>query len=337
MNNKQHVLAMFLALFLVTSQVGATPFSSLYVFGDSLADIGSSPSAVFSIYKLLGGQCDPGHPCPPYSEGRISNGPVSVEYLADSILPGGGASTHFFSFATAGSTTGIGNFGDGGSVNEAGTFGLPGMAQQIGFYLPNYGRAEADALYFVWGGANDLLTGDSPNTAAKNVSSIVGALALNGVQHILVPNLPDLSLTPFVQSQDESIRLNAQNFSVDFNQQLASQLGDLSSLFPATDIVQFNTFNLFNDIVQNPAAYGFTNAAEACLTLAGVCANQNEYVFWDDFHPTTQLHAFFGSAFVSQVPLPASIFFLMASLVSLCFSRQRLMKKTDGSFTLLAK
>lgn len=81
---------LLIALLIFFSVVGSTwsmPFSSMYVFGDSLSDGGSSPSAVLSIYKLLGGNCDPSHPCPPYFEGRYSNGVVAAEYLAQQILP----------------------------------------------------------------------------------------------------------------------------------------------------------------------------------------------------------------------------------------------------------
>ncbi len=66
----------------------AAPFTSLYSFGDSLSDAGDSPSAVTSLYKILGNNCDPTHLCPPYFDGRISNGPVASEQLASKLFPG---------------------------------------------------------------------------------------------------------------------------------------------------------------------------------------------------------------------------------------------------------
>ena len=59
-------------------------------------------------------------------------------------------------------------------------------------------------LYFIWGGANDYLTNDSPVEAAQNIGGYVSALAAAGAQHFLVPNLPDLSLTPL--SQEKAMR-----------------------------------------------------------------------------------------------------------------------------------
>lgn len=82
-------LVSFLAFLLTATNVWAMSFSGLVAFGDSLSDAGSNPSAVLSIYNLLGGNCDPFHSCPPYFDGRYSNGPVAAEYLANSMLPGG--------------------------------------------------------------------------------------------------------------------------------------------------------------------------------------------------------------------------------------------------------
>src|SRR5512143_1503405 len=292
-------LVSFLAFLLTAASAWAVPYSWLYAFGDSLSDAGNSPSAVLSIYKLLGGQCDGYHPCPPYYDGRYSNGPVTVEYLANSILPGGATPANFFDFAVAGSTTGIGNFGDGGTASTSGTYGLPGMSQQVASYLTaSSGTADPNALYFMWGGANDFLTAGDPILAAQNIATHVVELATAGATHILVPNLPDLGLTPFVQSV--GLQTQAHAFSTVFDATLAFQLGNLSQLFPAADIIQFNTYSFFNDVVLNPASYGLANSQDACLTSlvpVALCANPASYVFWDDFHPTTAADAIIATAF----------------------------------------
>lgn len=320
MNFNKNIISLFFALSIGSGSVGATSFSNLTVFGDSLSDIGASSSAVFSIYKILGGNCDPGHPCSPYYDGRFSNGPVAVEYLADSILPGGANSSNFQSYAIAGSTTGIGNYGDGGSVDSYGNFFLPGMEVQATYYLSSI-NTNSDALHLIWGGANDYLTGDSSTGAAQNITDFVERFATEGAKNILVPNLPDLSLTPFVQSQGSFVINGAHDFSLEFNQALSGHLDDLSSLFPATNIFQFDTFTLFNDIFQNPAAYGFANTDDACVMLPDVCVDSAGYLFWDDFHPTTQVHNIFASAMTSSVPIPISILFFATGLLSLLFAK----------------
>lgn len=331
MNIKQTSIAAFLAFLLTGANVGATSFNSLYSFGDSLSDGGGSDSAVISIYKLLGDNCDPGHPCPPYFDGHYTNGnifngnAVAVEYLANSILPGGANPANFHNFAVSGATTGIGNYGDGGTVVQPGAFGLPGMAQEIGLYSAlSGGVADPNALYFVWGGANDFLTGDSATVAAQNIGGIngyVAALAAAGAEHFLVPNLPDLGRTPYVQSVP-GLEAVAKAFSTSFNSELATQLGNLNSLFPSTDIVQFDTFSFFNDLSSNPANYGFTDAVNACLSGSVVtglvtCANPDEHIYWDDFHPTTRTHALFATEFARAVPEPQIIVLLSVSLIAM--------------------
>jgi phospholipase/lecithinase/hemolysin len=317
MQRKLASLVAGLVFLLTGANVWATAFTGLYAFGDSLSDSGSSPSSVLSIYNFLGG-CDPFHPCPPYYEGRYSNGPVAVEYLADSILPGGATPANFYNFAVSGATTGVGNYGDGGTATNPGAYGLPGMYQEIGLYLTTSGgTADPNALYFVWGGANDLLTLDSPVLAAQNIAGYVGALAAAGAEHILVPNLPDLSYTPFVQS--EGLQALAQAFSVGFNTELAAQLGGLNLLFPGTDIIQFDTFSFLNDVVLNPANYGLANSQDACLPsiMVAPCADPDNYVFWDVFHPTTRADAIIASAFAEAVPEPGTVALFAVGLFAL--------------------
>ncbi|MGA7179583.1 MAG: SGNH/GDSL hydrolase family protein [Thiobacillaceae bacterium] len=317
-------LATLIASLLLGTSVWATPFDGLYVFGDSLSDAGNNPSAVLSIYKILGtfynvpGVCDPGHPCPPYDSGRYSNGPVAAEYVANAILPGGANPTNFFSFAVAGATTGIGNYGDGGKAGSKGAYGLPGIAQEIGLYNSlSGGVADPNALYFVWGGANDFLTLDYPTLAAQNIAAYVAELAGEGATHILVPNLPDLGLTPYVQSLGSTAVATAQGFSQLFNTTLAGLLDNLDSQFPNADIIQFDTYSFLNDVVANPARYGFTDTQDACLSSQLVpCANPNQYVFWDGFHPTTQADAVIAAAFASAVPEPSTIALLAAGLLA---------------------
>lgn len=317
-------LAAFCIGLLTAANVWAMAYTGLYALGDSLSDAGNSPSAVLSIYKLLGGNCDPYHPCPPYDGGRYSNGPVAVEHLANAVLAGGATPANFFDFAVAGSTTGVGNYGDGGSASSAGGYGLPGMAQQAGIYLSlSGGVADPNALYFVWGGANDFLTLDSPVLGAQRIAGYVGALAAAGAMHILVPNLPDLSLTPFVRTM--GLQAQAQAFSLGFNATLATQLAGLAALYPTTDIIPFDTYAFLNGVVANPAAYGFSDAQNACLASlpAGPCADPGSYVFWDDFHPTTRADAVIAAAFARAVPEPGTLALVVLGLAALALGGGR--------------
>ena len=140
------VIALFMLL-MGGSASAATSFSSLVVFGDSLSDAGDNPSAVTSLYKILGGHCDVlFHPCPPYDDGRISNGPVAAEHLAESLFPGAVSTTNYRSYAVAGATSGSDNTG-----NDIG-FGIlnfPGIKQEVDDYMRDSGAtADANAFWY---------------------------------------------------------------------------------------------------------------------------------------------------------------------------------------------
>ena len=319
-------LATFSVLLFTGGSAWAATFSSLYTFGDSLSDIGDSPSAATSIYKLLGDNCDPSHPCGPYFHGRFSNGPVATEYLAGSLFPGGVNSTNFRSYSVGGATSGVGNSGDGGSATKEGGFDvlgvglkpLPGMQRELERYLSDSGGvADPNALYVVWGGHNDYLTHDSPVAAAQNIGSYVGTLAAAGARNFLVPNSSDLGQTPEARINDNVAQ--AQAYSIVFNNELSAQLGGVHSTFPTADIHQFDTYSFVNNIIHDPAAFGFTDATNACVSLLSPsCDNSDTHLFWDSVHPTTLAHSLLGAAFASAVtsvvPEPEVFSMLVAGL-----------------------
>src|SRR5512136_343092 len=62
---------------LICGKLSATPtFSGMWIFGDSLSDVGN-------LYLATGGTQPPASN---YWQGRSSNGPVWVEYLAPKLL-----------------------------------------------------------------------------------------------------------------------------------------------------------------------------------------------------------------------------------------------------------
>ncbi len=92
---------------------GQAPFDEFIVFGDSLSDTGN-------VFISLGVP-----PSPPYFDGRFSNGPVTVEHVADqlgfpALLPSIIGGTNF---AWGGAETGPG-FGSSGTPNLGRRSGL---------------------------------------------------------------------------------------------------------------------------------------------------------------------------------------------------------------------
>ena len=284
---------LLLAVLLAVPSAGeASSFSQLIVYGDSLSDNGN-------IFAASGGAFPPA----PYAQ-RMSNGPVAVEYMAATLgLP-------LVDLAFAGATTGTSNV-----LNGA----LPGMLQE----LLGGPAVDPSALYVVWGGANDFLSLPSDPVAAAtasvaNLMFIVDGLTAGGAQEILVPGLPDLSLTPRARALDPATQIALHQLSQFFNGLLLNDL----LLRPNTTF--FDTSALLAAIVANPATYGFTNATDACKSppdagLPGVvCADVGTYVFFDDIHPTTAGHATLGGQFAAAVPAavpePSSILLVVVGV-----------------------
>lgn len=263
-----------LALIFLSKQALSYPYSEIYLFGDSLSDTGR----LFAATNL---------PPAPYFEGRMSNGKLWIEELADTLNLTYNPDTNF---AWAGATSGTTNlFGDD----------LPGLQQQLDSYLKNHSTADANALYVVWAGANDFSNGvpDITNTI-NNIITVVSKLHQHGAKHILVPNLPPLDKTPRAITSGNSAVLTP--IITAFNNSLAQQLA-------AYDVIQVDIPTAFEmlktpDVVTPPLG-NLNNMTDACFDSNSfvTCQNPDEYFYWDDLHPTKVGHKAIALVFFAAI------------------------------------
>lgn len=309
-------------------------FSQLVVFGDSLADIGnlSTAAATFGIT----------FPPLPFAQtgsignaGRMTNGDLTqpgipgnlwVEYFAPRV----GLQNNVVDFAMIGSTSGHTNVVQATAADLGITLPeglqLPGVLDQIASFVANPGtpnqKADPDALYVVWGGATDFLTlFPTPSLSSvvnaivagvTNVAKAVTTLAETGAETIVVPNLPNLGLTPFAagyNSAGANVVPEATLFSIGFDLLLQPTLGvlerELKQDNPEVDIVQIDTFSLSEAIADGK--FGFTNTTDPLFShLSDPNLNPNSFAFSDPFHPTTRAHQVFADLFQSALSRPTA-------------------------------
>lgn len=288
----------------------AVPYDKLVVFGDSLSDNGNLYRATQQILPF--GLAVPGSP---YYNGRLSNGPLYNEYLAQSlgtsIAPAmaGGSNYAFAAAAT--------DYYSASFLGLEQLFGFPSIIDGVIAYgepLYNSGTVPSpNTLHIVWAGANNLLDlidevalvlPTNPNQASEVArNGVIGALEdiidislafdFLGIEEMLMINMPDLGATPLALGSGTGLIGTA--ISDYFN----DLMDYMTPLMTWIDVIPFDANAAMQDAIDNPANYGLTNVTDACLTgglgyLGGgsVCSNPDGYLFWDDIHPTTVAHQF---------------------------------------------
>jgi outer membrane lipase/esterase len=303
-------LAAALALATLPAFAQQQPYSQTIFFGDSLTDAGTFRPA---LIQVAGPQAA--------TLGRFTTNPALVwaEYLAD-----------FYGTSAAPFNQGGTNYATGGArvgTNGTQSFGpvsvpVPSLATQVNTYLAaNGGRADANALFTVWGGANDLFAigAGAPistlGTAVATQIGIVSALTSAGARYIVVPTLPDMGLTPAARAQGPAAQAQFTQLSSTYNTALFNGLAS-SNL----RVIPLDTFNLLREVTTNPGAFGITNVTgTACnpqITAQSLtCSPANyvnagaptTYLFADGVHPSLATHEILGDYAISILEAPRQI------------------------------
>lgn len=259
-----------------------------FVFGDSLSDTGNLFRKTLGLVPQS----------PPYFEGRLSNGPLAVEFLAQSLGVSLSSSTNF---AIGGARTDRTNVGDnplfkpGGLLDQIDAF--QAQAANLG--------AGAEDLYLVWLGGNDFLRLiDNPsdpiavvNATVANILSSVQALAAAGAKNIVVAQTPNFGRTPL--SLEAGQLQNLTLLSTAFNAALATALSGFEQSAPDKNIILTDLFTPVESIAQNPAAFGFSNVTDPLLENPN--GNPNQFFFFDNVHPTTRAHNVLADVFRNTI------------------------------------
>ncbi|MEP6634003.1 MAG: SGNH/GDSL hydrolase family protein, partial [Luteimonas sp.] len=281
----------------------ADTYSQTVFIGDSLSDAGY-------FRPLL-----PANARPVIGQFTTNPGFVWAQYLADF-------------YGTGAAPNGNGQIGTdyaaGGArvgVDVVGPLGfIPSLVTQTNTYLAaNGGRADPNALYTVWGGANDLFAvAADPSQAQAIIGSavtaqigIVGTLQAAGARYIIVPTIPDIGLTPSSLAGGPAGQAQGTALASAYNNAL---FGGLAS--NGISVIPLDTFHFLQEVVADPSAYGFTNVTDtACLPpgSSSLTCNPgsyaspdapNTYLFADGVHPTSGAHKIIADLAISALEGP---------------------------------
>ena len=223
-------LAVALAMAALPAMAGQ--FGNTVVFGDSLSDSGH-------FHIMLPPEVRP-------ATGRFTTNPAWVwaEYVANHY--GGDGRTD---------NQGGDNYAQGGSRVTVQNGPAESTLAQVGTYLAAHGgRADPDALYTVWTGANDLFAvaaGTEPAaetiaTAVVGVVRIVGTLQGAGARYVLVPSLPDMGLTPDARAAGPVGQAALSQLSANYNSAMYGALARAGYR-----VIPLDTYTMLREVVAN--------------------------------------------------------------------------------------
>lgn len=287
----RHISGAIAAALVFSASAHATQFDQIVVFGDSLSDNGNV-SALTPGSPRMRFTTNPGH--------------VAVEDVADKL-----------GLTLEPSSSGGTDYAYGGARSSIDMGPLISASTQVNNYLTaTGGKADPDALYSMWIGANDILDANPATaqadliTAANHEVATLQKLQAAGARNIVVFNLPDVSNTPAVHGTP-----------------LAEFAGQLGDLYNATlndgvgtlgvGIIPVNSYDLLNEVIADPATYGFTNVTQtACTTASSIACTPDTlrepnagqtYLFADGVHPTTAAHAMLAQVVLSELNAPGQV------------------------------
>jgi phospholipase/lecithinase/hemolysin len=269
------------------NSVNAQNYDDVFVFSDSLSDIGNAFNAFVNSGQT------PVPFSPPYFNGRFSNGLVWSENLSQSL---GITPNPNNNYAFGGSQTGISNLYQPVEFGVDSSIIVPGLLGQVNNYANGGNVPEDNDLFLIWIGANDYLVGDfsTPESTQQlitnvvtNTTNAVATLNSLGANNIAVANLPNLGIIPATVNETFAPLLT--NLTIANNNALDSSLNNLQLVLGNDlNLIKLDMFGLFQDIVTNPQKYDLTNVDTSCLSTN--CPNPEQYFFWDNLHPTAKGH-----------------------------------------------
>ena len=317
---KKIILSIIASLTLGSSSVFAGSYDGIVAFGDSLSD----PGNVFVATGLQSVRPfnEDNIPDAPYARGghHFSNGSTWIEQLSSDLKLKEGTGPALRTSAFTNYAFGAARARDTGSPYD--------LAQQVTLFLDSGQVITPDTLISLYVGGNDVrdalvaffvafeqtlgmggtmaeaqaageaAAGEILIAAITAIADNIVVLAMAGGIQFLVPNVPNIGVTPAVRALGDEAAFLASLLSVQFNVALDSTLKGLALM--GIQITTLNVYQLIDDVVADPGVAGLANSTDACITplvrKGAFCNQPDDYLFWDGIHPTRAGHAYLATA-----------------------------------------
>ncbi|KAK1266420.1 GDSL esterase/lipase [Acorus gramineus] len=323
-----NIVSVILALYANTCTCAVVQF----IFGDSLSDVGNNNYLTKSLARaaLPWYGIDFGSGMP---NGRFSNGRTVADIIGDRMgYPRPPA------FLDASLTEDVilekgVNYasGGGGILNETASLFIQrfSLYKQIELFQGTQeiiqmkiGGEAADkffkeAIYTVALGSNDFINNyllpvypDSLSYSSDGfidylMSTLESQLKLLhslGVRKLIFVGLGPMGCIPILRvlSTSGACQESTNKLALSFNQAAGKLMEDLNVKLPNASFRFGEAYDVVQDIINDPAKYGFKNSDSPCCTLmkgrirpsltctplSSLCKDRSKYVFWDEYHPT---------------------------------------------------
>ncbi|MCL6269691.1 SGNH/GDSL hydrolase family protein [Sansalvadorimonas sp. 2012CJ34-2] len=259
----------------------------------------------------------PQYPAPPYYQGYFTNGPVTVDFLADYAGLDRSDPSQYRNLAF-GASWSTGLFDsliqsiERGQAPELrvlfqGKVLPPNFTQVTNVYLKHNPRLSPDIIYAVYFSGNDYLNGFSdPATVVSTQYANIRRLIDAGARHIFWGTVPAYEMAPCFRSGPR--REIVSRWGKQHNSYVRRLAQGITKAWPHVKLTVGDIADIFRKTANDPAN-GFTEIYAPCTNVfipgcdfepsmvtifntceATVCEKPDQYLFWDQVHATTKAH-----------------------------------------------
>lgn len=294
----QTALGSVLLLLAFPASKAFASFSSIYVFGDGVSTTTTNLPPINAPSSVL------------YYQNTNCNGRVWVEVMSQ---------WHGLAYDVS---KNVSYFGQESvalleNVNSAGTF-TDGATALVFVWCNNADFVE----FYQAGNGPPYLPGDIPEWTTFNNASItrhtqaITTLYNKGVRNLVMPNAVNIPATPDFIFPNNSDYEFFRDRIIEYNTSFENTIKAHAATLPGLLVHRPNTYAFFEQVRENPSAYGLINPpgdpgtktsnaidSEEDLSFTGPGA---QYIFWDYLHPTAKFQMQLAE-FFQQIVSPIKI------------------------------